>query len=40
MIPVNKIKELITKHKLLEKELSSGEIDKKNLLKNQKNILI
>ena len=29
MIPVKTIKELITKHANLEKELSSGEIDKK-----------
>ena len=29
MIPINKVKEIISKHALLEKELSSGEIDKK-----------
>ena len=30
MIPLNKVRDLISKHELLEKELSSGEIDKKN----------
>jgi len=30
MIPKNKVGDLISKHSLLEKELSSGEIDKKN----------
>ena len=40
MIPINKIKDLISKHELIEKELSSGEVEKKNLLKNQKNIQI
>ena len=40
MIPHKTIEELITKHSILEKDLSSGSIDKKNLLKNQKNILI
>ena len=28
MIPINKVRDLISKHSLLEKELSSGEIDK------------
>ena len=37
MIPQKTIEELINKHLNLEKDLSSGEIDKKNLLKNQKN---
>ena len=40
MIPINKVRDLISKHALLEKELSAGEIDKKNLQINQKNILI
>ena len=40
MIPINKVKDLISKHELIEKELSSGEVGKKNLLKNQKNIQI
>ena len=40
MIPVDKVREIISKHKLLEKELSSDKVDKKNLLKFQKNILI
>ena len=39
MIPQKTIEELINKHSILEKDLSSGKIDKKNLLKNQKNIL-
>ena len=29
MIPISKVRDLISKHKSLEKELSSGEIDKK-----------
>ena len=29
MIPINKVEELISKHKNLESELSSGNIDKK-----------
>ena len=29
MIPLKTIEELITKHSLLEKELSAGEVDKK-----------
>ena len=29
MIPLNKVRELISKHKNLEKELSSGKIEKK-----------
>ena len=28
MIPINKVKDIISKHDSLEKELSSGEIDK------------
>ena len=31
MIPLKKVIEIITKHAKLEKELSSGEIEKKNL---------
>ena len=29
MVPIKKVEELITKHSLLEKELSSGQIEKK-----------
>ena len=29
MIPVDKVREIISRHKLLEKELSSDKIDKK-----------
>ena len=29
MIPISKVKDLIQRHSLLEKELSSGDIDKK-----------
>jgi len=36
MIPAKTIEELILKHSTLEKDLSSGEIDKKLLRKNQK----
>ncbi len=38
MVPTSKIEELISKHSLLEKELSSGKTEKKNLLRNQKSI--
>ena len=31
MIPIKTIEELILKHSTLEKELSSGEIEKKNI---------
>ena len=40
MIPTKTIEELIEKHSILEKELSSGEIDKKFLQKNLKSIQI
>jgi len=40
MLPISKVQNLIAKHAQLEKELSSGKIDKKNLLKNLKNIQI
>ena len=36
MIPNNKVKDLILKHSYLEKELSSGEIDKKNFASKSK----
>ena len=38
MIPIDKVKEIIKKHETLEKELSSGVIEKKFLHLNQKNI--
>ena len=31
MIPIDKARDLISKHEILEKELSSGEIDKKKI---------
>ena len=40
MIPRKTIEDLIDKHSLLEKDLSSGNIDKKFLLKNLKNTQI
>ena len=40
MIPTKTIDELILKHSTLEKELSSGEIDKNYLQKSQKSIQI
>jgi peptide chain release factor 1 len=40
MVPIKKIEELIAKHSLLEKELSSGQTEKKQLLRNQKSIQI
>ncbi len=36
MIPINKVKDLILKHSSLEKELSSGEIDKKKFAEKSK----
>ena len=40
MIPLKTIEDLINKHSSLEKDLSSGELDKKLLLKNQKSMQI
>ena len=36
MIPINKVRDLISKHALLEKELSTGEIDKKKFAEKSK----
>ena len=36
MIPLEKVREIISKHKLLEKQLSSDKIDKKNFAKISK----
>ena len=36
MIPINKVRDLISKHKQLEKELSSSEIEKKEFAKKSK----
>ncbi len=36
MIPINKVRDLISKHSLLEKELSSEEINKKNFAEKSK----
>ena len=36
MIPKNKVRDLISKHTLIEKELSSGEIEKKNFAEKSK----
>ena len=36
MIPTDKVREIISRHKLLEKELSSDKIDKKNFAKISK----
>ncbi len=36
MIPIEKVREIISKHELLEKELSSNKIDKKNYAKKSK----
>jgi hypothetical protein len=40
MIPLEKVQALVAKHDSLEKELSTGTIDSKHLLRNQKNIQI
>ena len=36
MIPINKVRDIISKHELLERELSSNKIDKKNFAKKSK----
>ena len=36
MIPIDKVREIVSKHKLLEKKLSSDKIDKKNFAKISK----
>ena len=36
MIPINKVRDLILRHTMLEKELSAGEIDKKNFAEKSK----
>ena len=36
MIPVDKVRDIISKHKLLEKELSSDKVDKKKFAKISK----
>ena len=36
MIPINKVRDLISKHKTLEKELSSGEVEKKKFAEKSK----
>ena len=36
MIPINKVKDLISKHELIEKELSSGEVGKKKFAEKSK----
>ena len=36
MIPIDKVREIVSKHKLLENKLSSDKIDKKNFAKISK----
>ena len=36
MIPVEKVREIISKHEVLEKELSSNKVDKKNFARFSK----
>ena len=36
MVPINKVKDIITKHDSIEKELSSGKIDSKLFAKKSK----
>ena len=33
MIPIDKVRDIVTKHSVLEKKLSSKQIDKKNFAK-------
>ena len=36
MIPIEKVKLIVDTYKILEKELASGDIDKKNFVKKSK----
>ena len=36
MIPINKVRDLISKHKLLEEDLSTGAVDKKKFAEKSK----
>ena len=38
MVPIDKVKEIVTKHDTLEKELSSGSLESKLFAKSQRNI--
>ena len=38
MIPLQKVKDIIDKHIILEKDLSSGKVDPKLFANNQRNI--
>ena len=38
MIPIKKVEQLVDKHQSLEKQLSSGDIDKKDFAKKIKRI--
>ena len=40
MIPLEKVKQIVSTYETLEKELASGDIKKKILLKNLKDILV
>ena len=40
MLPQEKVQNLINRHRKLESDLSSGEIDKKNMQRFQKSIQI
>ena len=40
MIPLEKVKQIVTTYEILEKELSSGDISKKDFVKNLKDILV
>ena len=39
MVPIEKVKDIISQYDILEKELSSGSVDSKLFAKNLKNIL-
>ena len=36
MIPIDKVREIISRHELLEKELASNQVDKKNFARKSK----
>ena len=40
MIPIQKVKDIVVKYELLEKELSTGTIDPKSMQINRKNTQI
>ena len=38
MLPINKVKEILSRYEVLEKSLSQSDIDKNTFVKNSKNM--